>query len=287
MYRSGEAGSRKMNDTTASALDYRLVTRYGPWALVTGAAKGLGAEFSNQLAREGFSLVLVDVDRPALEAQREALVERYSCDIRSVVLDLSRENFLSDLLPQIEGLAINLLVNNAGIAKIGSFLPQDKEFLLSQLHVNTRAVMLLTHEMGNRMLARGDRRGGIIIVSSGAAWAGAAMNANYSATKAYDLIFAESLWDELRDEGIDVLGFMPTVTDTPGYQSERPATGRVAVMSAEITVRQALEALGKSPSLFVDKRTRVIHRILRTVLSRAALIKLGSKSLRSIFREAR
>jgi hypothetical protein len=77
------------------------------------------------------------------------------------------------------------------------------------------------------------------------------------------------------------------VTDTPGYQSERPATGRVAVMSAEITVRQALEALGKSPSLFVDKRTRVIHRILRTVLSRAALIKLGSKSLRSIFREAR
>ncbi len=72
------------------------------------------------------------------------------------------------------------------------------------------------------MLAR--KRGGIIMLSSGSALQGVAYAASYAATKAYNLVLAESLWDELRDHGVDVLGFMPGATRTPGYEQQQPAT---------------------------------------------------------------
>jgi short-subunit dehydrogenase len=257
-----------------------LKEKYGPWALVTGAASGLGAGFADQIAAAGLNVVLVDVDEAGLNEQRDALARRHGVELRPVVLDLRREDLLDELLPRVADLEIGLLVNNAGIAKIGSFLPQERSFLLGQLAVNVRAVLLLSHAFGNAMRERG--RGGIIMVSSGAAWAGAALNANYSATKAYGLVFAESLWDELAGYGIDVLGFMPTTTDTPMLWAESPKTPRSMVMSVESTVKLALDSLGKTPSIFAGTRNRVVHRILRSVLPRSTLIRLGSRALRSM-----
>jgi short-subunit dehydrogenase len=257
-----------------------LYGKYGPWAMITGAAGGFGGEFAEQLAVAGLTLVLVDVDEARLREQCETLRQRHGVELRPLVLDLRREDFLDELLPRIEDLEIGLLVNNAGIAKIGSFLPQERSFLLSQLDVNVRAVLLLTHALGNAMQPRG--RGGIIIVSSGAAWAGSALNANYAATKAYGLIFAESLWDELGEYGIDVLGFMPTTTDTPMLWAESPKTPRSMVMSVEEAVKLALGSLGKRPSIFAGTLNRVVHRVLRSVLPRSTLIRLGSRALRSM-----
>ena len=69
---------------------------------------------------------------------------------------------------------------------------------------------MLAHFFGVKMLAR--RRGGMIMLSSGSAQQGTAYVANYAATKAYNRILAESLWEELRGEGIDVLA------DTRSYR---------------------------------------------------------------------
>ena len=135
-----------------------LLRKYGPWALVTGAAQGIGAEFAEQIGAAGLNLVLVDIDEQCLRAHCDSLRERHPVEVRPVVLDLRREDLLDSLLPEIAGLEIGLLVNNAGIAKIGPFLPQERGFLLDQLHVNTRAVLLLTHAFGSEMKARG--RGG-------------------------------------------------------------------------------------------------------------------------------
>lgn len=257
-----------------------LRERYGPWALVTGAARGLGAEFASQIAAAGLDLVLVDVDEPGLRAQSEALRRDYPVEVREVRVDLSRADLLDTLQPVLDELPIGLLVNNAGIAKIGPFLPQERDFLLAQLHVNTRAVLLLTHAVARAMRERG--RGGIIVVSSGAAWVGSAWNANYAATKAYDLIFAESLWAELRGEGIDVLGFLPTTTDTPALRAHSPGTPKSAIMASEEAVRQALHALGRRPSLFAGRGNRVAHWLLRSVLPRSLLIRLTGRMLRAI-----
>ena len=257
-----------------------LLRKYGPWALVTGAAQGIGAEFTEQIAAAGLNLVLVDIDEEGLRARCDSLRERHPVEIRPVVLDLRREDLLDSLLPEVAGLQVGLLVNNAGIAKVGPFLPQPRGFLLDQLHVNARAVLLLTHAFGREMKARG--RGGILIVSSGAAWVGSALNANYAATKAWDLIFAESLWAELGEFGIDVLGFMPTSTDTATLWHNTPNASKASVMSVEATVRSALHALGRRPSWFVGRLNRVAFRVLRSVLPRSLLIRFVSRSLRGM-----
>jgi short-subunit dehydrogenase len=258
--------------------------KYGPWGLVTGGAQGLGAEFARQAADRGLDLVLVDIDAVKLASQAEALRQRTGVEVREVVLDLSREDFLQDLSPAIQGLDIGFLVNNAGLAHIGSFLPQDRKFLLTQLYVNVRAVLLLTHQLGKDMVTRG--RGGMIMVSSGAALNGSALNAHYAATKAYELILAESLWDELRDQGVDVLGFMPSTTDTPGLWQQKPGKTSLKVMSVEESVDEAFDALGRRPSVFAGKTVRIVHRILSASMPRSAMIRLTSNTIRSMFRDA-
>jgi short-subunit dehydrogenase len=257
--------------------------KYGPWGLVTGCAQGLGAEFARQVAARGLNLVIVDVDAVKLASQAEALRQRYGVEVRDVVLDLSREEFLQDLSPAIQGLEIGFLVNNAGLSHIGSFLPQDRKFLLTQLYVNVRAVLLLTHQLGKDMVARG--RGGMIMVSSGAALNGSALNAHYAATKAYELILAESLWDELRDQGVDVLGFMPSTTDTPGLRAQKPGKTSLRVMSVEESVDKAFDALGRRPSVFAGKTVRIVHRILSALVPRSTMIRLTSNAIRSMFRD--
>ena len=73
-------------------------------------------------------------------------------------------------------------------------------------------------------------RGGIIFLSSASAVQGSVLIANYAATKAYNLILAEGLWEELRQQGVDVLGFMPGATDTPGYRSTNPDLSKVRLL---------------------------------------------------------
>lgn len=256
--------------------------QYGPWALVTGAAQGLGAGFARQIAAAGINLILLDINKEGLACFEKQLRSEFDVNVVSVSVDLSREDFLDQLLPQIEGLTVGLLVNNAGIAKIGSFLPQSREFLLAQLHVNTRAVLLLSHHFGQLMVEQG--RGGIIILSSGSAELSSAYNANYCGTKAYDLKLAESLWAELGPKGVDVLGFMPGMTDTEGYAAQGGDQSGFMMMSVEDTVLDALENLGKRPSVFAGKLNRVIHYTITRMLPRPVLIKMVSERIQKMFK---
>ena len=99
----------------ASKLD---LAKYGPWALVTGAGRGLGAEFARQLAAQGFDLVLVDIDDDKLNNHANKLCQEFRINTKAICLDLARDDFMTDLTSQIEDLKIGLLVNNAGISKI-------------------------------------------------------------------------------------------------------------------------------------------------------------------------
>jgi len=254
---------------------------YGPWALVTGGARGLGAEFSSQLAAKGLNIIIVDRLASELTEQAETLRTDFGVEVLPVCLDLAREDCLDVLLAAIGKRSVGLLVNNAGIAKIGHFLPQDSTFLAAQLYVNTRAVLLLTHHFANDMAQH--QRGGIIIVSSMAAEVASAFNAHYCATKAYDLKLAEALWDELKPKGVDVLGFMPGPTVSPGYVNEGGDAGGSMVMSAADTVADALHQLGRRPSAAAGRKNRVINFIMTRLLSRAAGIRLVGENIKKNF----
>lgn len=95
--------------------------KYGPWAIVTGASSGIGAEFARQLAQKGLNLLLIARRKDMLEDLSKELAGKYQVNTKVLELDLTREDILDVIIPETEGLDIGLLVNNAGMNCEGIF----------------------------------------------------------------------------------------------------------------------------------------------------------------------
>lgn len=247
-----------------------FAARYGPCALVTGGANGIGAEYCRQLAAAGLDLVIVDRDPAGLDAiAAELAATPVSVAVVTAVVDLAQpaEELLAALRRAVGDLEIGLLVANAAWSPVGPFLESDLAGLVAAIEINCRAPVVLTHELGTQMAARG--RGGIIVMSSLAAEAGSAHVALYSATKAFDLVLAEGLWYELRDRGVDVVAIRPGSTRTPGWESSQPSDGEFrGVMESPDVVRDALAALGTTPSLAAGAANRAAEAMFRSMTRR-------------------
>jgi short-subunit dehydrogenase len=247
--------------------------RYGPCALVAGGASGLGAEYCRQIAATGIDLVILDRDESALDATASELRSApEAVEVATAVIDLAQppERLLDAVRHAVGDHEIGLLVANAASSAIGRFLEVDLASLLAAIDLNCRAPVVLVHELGARMAARG--HGGIIVMSSLAAEAGAANVALYSATKAFDLVFAEGLWYELRESGVDVVAIRPGSTRTPGWQSSQPASGEIeGVMEPADVVRDALAALGTTPSIVAGAANRAAEAMFRSMARREVI----------------
>lgn len=189
--------------------------KYGPWALITGGASGIGAEFGRQLAAMGLNLLIVDIQAAMMRTHAKNLKDEYGIDVRTVEADLSTPDFMKKIRPAIKGISVGLLVNNAAWGSAGEFMKTDMKDLLLCVEVNCRASMVLARELGPAMTER--ERGGMIFLASSSAMQGTPIVAHYAATKAYNLILAEALWDELRVYGVDVLALCPGATNTPAF----------------------------------------------------------------------
>lgn len=220
--------------------------RYGPWALVAGASEGFGAAWARALAERGCDLVLVARREPQLAALAREIAEAHGVATRAIVADLAARDVAARLADASAGLEIGLVVCNAAQPSPGWFAEASADELARALDVNCRAPLLLAHRFGPPMLARG--RGGLVLMTSLSAVAGASYVAAYAACKAFDWLLAEGLHCEWRPRGVDVLAAVAGLTDT----SHARATGvRVDVMPAmqpEDAVREFLGALGQSPS---------------------------------------
>ncbi|MDX2015692.1 MAG: SDR family NAD(P)-dependent oxidoreductase [Myxococcaceae bacterium] len=180
------------------------VTRYGPWALVTGASDGIGQAFARELAADGLKLVLVARRRKALE---DLARELSPAEVLVVDADLSTEAGVQAVEAAIAPLDVGLFVASAGFGTSGDFLHNELTAELSMLDVNCRAVVSLTHTVGRRLVRRG--RGGLVLLSSLVAFQGVKRAAHYAATKAWVQSFAEGLALELAPTGVDVLSVAP------------------------------------------------------------------------------
>ena len=188
------------------------LSKYGPWALVTGASSGFGAEYCSQLADAGFNLVLVARREDRLDELANLLETRCCTQNRVVPVDLSNLEFLAVLMEKTADIEVGLLVNNAGFASARPFLENDLKREIEMLQVNCQAQMVLAHEFGVKMGAR--KRGGIIFVSSIAGISYSPPWSSYAASKAYTLALAESLWLDLKTQGVDVEVVCPGRVDT-------------------------------------------------------------------------
>ena len=194
----------------------QLAERYGPWAVITGASAGIGAQFARRVADHGINVVLVARRRNRLEALASTIEDMCQVEVRVAPADLASRDIVEVLRPALANIEVGLLINCAGFGSSGPFLDMDPSVQESMLNLNCRAPMLLTHEIAQGMRERG--RGGIIFVSSVNAFSGAGGMANYNATKSYDLLFAEGLAEELRPCGVDVQALCPGGTRTEFQQ---------------------------------------------------------------------
>lgn len=258
-----------------------LHERYGPSALVTGAGAGLGAAYARQLADHGLDLVLVDRDASVLDALTDELGRRVQ--VRSLVVDLAGVDAAAQIVESVSDVDVGLLVLNAASSHVGRFVDQDEASIEEQVAVNVRTTTLLVHHLVPRLRAR--ERAGIVVMSSLSSRRGAALVATYAATKAYLAVLAESLWDELRDDEIDVLGVLPGSTRTPGWLETNPqeGLGTAAAMEPDDVVAEALAAIGgDEPTLVVGAENRQAEEFLET-LPRGEAVTLVGRAMRETY----
>ena len=257
--------------------------RYGTWALVAGASEGLGAEFATQLAARGLNLVLIARRKELLEQLGAQLTHEYSVEVRTLPLDLGSEN-IGKLVEAATGdIEIGLLVYNAAVSMIGPYFEISLEDHLKEIAVNCRAPLTLSYLLGQKMLKR--RRGGIILMSSLSSSQGSPLVTNYSATKAYNRLLAEGLWDELRKQGVDVLACSASSVNTPGYQASAPQRTAVSAMSPRSVVSETLAALGKKPVVIPGWTNRVANVVMQRLLPHKTAIILMGKALRGMYQK--
>jgi uncharacterized protein len=218
----------------------------GKWALVTGASAGIGDALAVELAAAGTNLILTARRAERLEALSSRLKAEHQIQTLVIPDDLADPVAPQRLYDATEGkgIAVDILINNAGYGYYGEFVKGDLAFQRTMVDVNCAAVVELTHRFLPRMIER--KRGDIMIVASTAAYQPVAYMATYAATKVFDRFFAEALAEETRRHGIRVSALCPGPTESEFGQVAGSRSGETRkFQSAQPVARLGLEGMAK------------------------------------------
>ncbi len=250
-----------------------------PFAVITGASRGIGAEYARALAAQGYDLLLVARDSTRLETLRQELHRVAQRKIWTESLDLSQPQAAETLysLARSYRAEVSSLINNAGFGLYGEFagMPMASVRNMLQLHINTIAetIRLFLPDM----LAR--KQGAIITVASVAGFFPIPYMTEYAATKAFLIAFSEGLARETRNQGVTIQVCCPGFTDTDFHQSSGHQPKHVFfAQSPQQVVQASLQALQSKRTLvtigwqgrLASWTSKIIpHRILMTIAGKA------------------
>jgi uncharacterized protein len=220
----------------ASAIDGGVV-------LVTGASSGIGMAIARLVAPRARTLVLVARRVQRLEELKTALVKAHR-DLRVEIIacDLANREQARKLADEVvaRGIAVDVLVNNAGVGLMGAFDRADPERLLAMIELNVTSVTLLTRAFLPPMIERG--RGGLINISSGFGMAVLPSFAAYCATKHFVTGLSEALVADLAGTGVVATQVCPGPVATEFEQQIGNFTGRKPPSLVEISAEQCARA---------------------------------------------
>jgi uncharacterized protein len=257
-----------------------LADKFGPWAIVTGASSGIGAEFARQLAGAGLNVVLA-ARREALLNELGRELERCFCiQTRTVVVDLSESGSVDRIGAAADELDIGLVVSNAGTGSPGSFLSEDRDELLRRFRLNTLAHLDIAHRFGPRLVLRG--RGGLILGGAMGAAHGIPFMANDAGSKAFVQSLGESIHVELKRKGVHVTVLVVPPTDTAiiAKFGLDPAAMPLKPMSTRQCVSEALRAVQRNQSLCLPgAMNRLMSALVPVGVARAMMGKMIERTL--------
>jgi uncharacterized protein len=199
----------------------------GCCALITGASAGIGREFARQLGGRAGSLVLIARRLERLEELRDELMTKDpNLNVHCRAVDLSQANQVEELCAWLERekIAIDFLINNAGLGDHGSFATAEPQRVREMLAVNIVALTILTRALLPAMIEK--KRGAILNVSSTAGFLPIRKLAVYAASKAYVTSFSEGLRGEVRKAGITVTALCPGPVDTEFSSVAQRSSGK-------------------------------------------------------------
>ncbi len=234
----------------------KVLNKYGKWALVTGASSGIGKGFAQQLAKQGFNLILVARRKEILNELSEELVRNSKVEIIIIAIDLLEDGAVERVYSEVKNKDIGLVIPAAGVGVMGRFIDKDYVSIDRMLKLNILIPTKIIHLFGKKLKNR--KTSGIILVSSLFAYQGIPNFSAYAASKSYILALGEALNYELSDYGIDVLVLSPGLTDTPFSQnleinfSRLPLVSQTPAKVAQI----GLKSIGIKPTVvsgFVNK----------------------------------
>ena len=215
-------------------------SKYGSWAIVTGASDGIGREFARVLAKYGLNTLLIARREDRLHALAAELTQTYGTQNRVFGADFSKPDSIAAVILAAQDLDVGLVIASAGFGTSGSFLDNQVNADLEMIDVNCRAVIALVHHFGQRM--KDQKRGGIILLSSLVAFQGVPFAATYAATKAFIQTFAEAWHVEMQPYHVDVLAVAPGPVSS-GFGNRANMTLGMAAAPASIA-KLAIRALG-------------------------------------------
>ena len=228
--------------------------RGSAWALVTGAALGIGRQYAEQLAALGYNLLMVDI-LEAVSTEAVVIAEHYKvrCDVK--VMDLATSTAARELHAWTteQGYVFDIVINNAGNFSFCDILNTPLERIERILLLHDYTLTTMCRLYGEDMLKRG--KGYILNMSSYSIWMPFPGLALYSASKAYVKSFTEAFNKELRRTGVSVTAICPAgiATDLYGLSKSLQRFGLKTgiLMSPKSCARRGLRAMFRRRSVVV------------------------------------
>ena len=253
--------------------------RYGEWALIAGASEGLGAAFAEQLAARGMNVIMLARREKLLAELAGRLAAQYGVETHWEALDLADPDLSARVQAACGDNSPGLLVYNAALIPTGPFVELTQNLLEEIARVNVLGPLALTRALLDPMRSRG--RGAVVLMSSMSGIQGWPGLAAYSATKAFNTTLGEALWNELGEEGIDVVASCPGAISTPAYFRN---FGRrtLGMLTPQTVARATLDALGRGPRVVPGLFNRIGWQITTRLLPRKPLIRLAGRMMKKV-----
>lgn len=245
------------------------------YALVTGASSGIGVDLARQLAAAGYPLVLVARRKERLESLAAEITRDHKVAAVVLAQDLAAPDAALALFDAVraQGIAVEVLVNNAGYGMQGRFLDMSMADIERMFRLNATTLTHLTQLFAREMVAR--RKGYVLNVASAAAFLPSPYVSAYAATKAYVLSFSEALRYELRDTGVSLTTLYPGITTTEFNDvahAKTPAAMNLSILSADAVARIGLRAMFNRKRAAVPGLINKLNAIFCTVLPRGFIV---------------
>lgn len=249
-------------------------------ALITGASYGIGEAFAKRLASKGANIILTARSADKLDALAAELRTQYGIDVTVIAADLADNSSPQKIFDMTEGggRRVDLLINNAGFGSVGNFIDIPLDRQMEMIQVNVNALVRMSHLFLPKMIER--RSGSVIQLASVAAFQGVPYFSIYAATKAFIMNFAEGLWGECREYGVNVMALCPgpTISNFAKVAGTTKKLNPSKIQTAEAVVDEALEGLEQKRSVVVTGRSNKIMVMAERFVSRMFVTKAAAKT---------